>query len=133
MVSVKAYYQHRVDGPELVNHEKEVKLHRELCDIIDNYPWVRESELFEELGEGGGFFFILGDEDSKYATYQFTPMGYDEGLLDLDIVVKPGFLNIFNRKAVSKSFDVVSIPEAKRHLKEFFDHSVDSLYKKYKR
>ncbi|WMO01724.1 hypothetical protein NI379_06485 [Vibrio parahaemolyticus] len=73
MSLVKVFYQHREGGTELVDHEKELKFHREACETIDNYPWQKELELFEELGEGGGFFFLLGDMDGKFASYQFTP------------------------------------------------------------
>nr|CAA6813682.1 MAG: Unknown protein [uncultured Thiotrichaceae bacterium] len=132
MALVKVFYQHRVDGTELVNHEKEVKLHRDLCEIIDSYPWIKELELTEQLGEGGGFYFLVGDKDGQHASYQFTPMESDGGLLDLDIVMKPGFLNMLGRKAVSKHFGEVSTAEAKQKLKELFDYPVDVLYERYK-
>lgn len=132
-MSVKVFYQHRVDGPELVNHEKVVSTYHEACDIIDNYPWAEEMEWCEKLGEGGGFFFVSGDEEAKHATFQYTPMGYDEGLLYLNIILKPSFWNLFGRNTVSKNFDVMSIPEAKQQLKELFDYSIESLYRKYKK
>ncbi len=128
---VKVAYQHREDGTELVNHEKTLKSHHEACEIIDNYPWAKELALFEELGEGGGFFFSLGQLGNKYVSFQFTPVEQNQGLLDLEIVRSPGFLNIFGRKSVSKSFNVVSVTEAKLHLKSLFEHSVESLYEKY--
>lgn len=128
---VKVAYQHREDGTELVNYEKTLKSHDEACEVIDNYPWAKELALFEELGEGGGFFFSLGQLDDRYASFQFTPVEQDQGLLDLEVVSKPGFLNLFGRQSVSKSFDLVSITEAKQHLKALFEYSVESLYEKY--
>ncbi|EGQ7821176.1 hypothetical protein ACVW8L_004544 [Vibrio parahaemolyticus] len=133
MSLVKVFYQHREGGTELVDHEKELKFHREACETIDNYPWQKELELFEELGEGGGFFFLLGDMDGKFASYQFTPVESDRGLLDLEVVSKLGFIGIFGRKSVSVDFKLVSIPEAKHQIKELFEYSIDSLYQKYRK
>ncbi|EGU0168809.1 hypothetical protein JFQ74_004740 [Vibrio parahaemolyticus] len=132
MSIVKVFYDHRVDGEELVVYEKSIRLYREACEVIDQYPWKAEIELTEKLGVGGGFQFILGDE-RVYACYQFTPIDYDKGFLFFDLVMAPGFLNIFGRKSISKDFDVVSISEAKVKIKELFDYSVASLYEKYKR
>ncbi|MEL6117946.1 hypothetical protein P0Y67_22395 [Photobacterium sp. SP02] len=133
MSLVKVFYQQRENGTELVNHERDLKFHREACETIDNYPWEKELELFEELGEGGGFFFMLGGMDGKFASYQFTPVESDRGLLDLQVVSKPGFIGIFGRKSVSVDFKFVSIPEAKQHIKELFEYSIDSLYQKYRK
>ncbi|KKC99588.1 hypothetical protein [Photobacterium halotolerans] len=133
MSLVKVFYQQRENGTELVNHERDLKFHREACETIDNYPWEKELELFEELGEGGGFFFTLGDMDGKFASYQFTPVESDRGSLDLQVVSKPGFIGIFGRKSVSVDFKLVSIPEAKQHIKELFEYSIDSLYQKYRK
>ena len=129
---VKVYYQHREGGHELIDHEKDLKFHREACETIDNYPWAEELKLFEELGEGGGFFFILGDLNAQYASFQFTPVEEDGGLFSVEVVYKPGFLSIFGRKSVSVDFKFVSIPEAKNRVKELFECSVESLYRKYK-
>ena len=130
---VKVYYQHREGGTELVDHERDLKLHREACEIIDNYPWAKELELFEELGVGGGFFFALGDMDVKFASYQFVPAEMDEGFLLLQVLSKPGIIWFFGRKSVTVNFGLVSIAEAKRKIKELFDYSVDSLYEKYRK
>jgi len=129
---VKVTYDHRVDGEELIAHEKVVQSHKELCAIIDAYPWASEMELFEKYGVGGGFHFLLGD-DKIYACYQFVPVNIDAGVLDFDLVLEPGFLKLFGRKAVSKHFDIVSIAEAKAKIKELFDYSIASLYQKHKR
>ncbi|WP_249314074.1 hypothetical protein [Pseudoalteromonas sp. S2755] len=59
MRRVKVYYQHRDGGTKLINYEKELRSYREACDVIDHYPWDKELELFEALGEGGGFFLYL--------------------------------------------------------------------------
>ena len=129
---VKAYYQHREGGIELIDHKKELKFYHEACEIIDNYPWVEELKLFEELGEGGGFFFLLGDLDGQYASFQFTPVEKDSGFLELMVVYKPGFLRILGRQSVSVDFELVSIPKAKCQIKELFEYSIESLYRKYK-
>ena len=130
MSLIRVVYAHRVDSEELISHEKEVRLHRELCEIMDAYPWAAEMEYFEKYGEGGGFHFLLGD-DKVYACYQYVPVDLHSGLLDLDIVLKPGLLNFFGRKAISKHFDIVSVSEVKAKVKELFEHSVESLYKKH--
>lgn len=131
MTSVKVSYQRRTDGTELVNYDKTVKSHKELCELIDDYPWASEQALAEELGEGGGFYFLLGDYKNAYASYQLVPMEVDKGLLELEVVIKPGFLNVFGRKAITKHFDIVSTSEAKAKLKDLFDHSIEHLYKRY--
>ena len=133
MNPVKVFYQHRENGAELVNHERDLESHREACEIIDNYPWAKELKLLEELGEGGGFFFTSGDMDGKFASYQFTPVEIDRGLLELQVVSKPGFIGIFGRKSVTVDFDLVSISEAKQKIKELFEYTIDSLYQKYRR
>ncbi|WP_228072008.1 hypothetical protein, partial [Vibrio parahaemolyticus] len=133
MSLVKVFYQHREGGTELVNHERDLKFHREACETIDNYPWAKELELFEELGEGGGFYFMLGDMDDKFASYQFTPVESDGGLLELQVVSRPGFIGLFGRKSVSVDFKFTSIPEAKHQIKELFEYSIDSLYQKYRK
>lgn len=132
MALVKVFYQHRVDGTELINHEKEVKSPKELYEIIDNYPWKNELALSEQQGEGGGFYVLLGNNNNKYARYQFVPVALNQGFLDLDIVSEPGFLNLLGRKSLSKHLDIVSIAEAKHKMKELFDYPIDLLYKKYK-
>ncbi|WP_336932283.1 hypothetical protein [Vibrio cholerae] len=132
MSVVRVVYDHRVDGEDLITHEKEVRLHRELCEIMDAYPWAAEIDGFEKYGVGGCFHFLLG-KDNVYACYQYVPVDVHSGILNLDIVMKPGFLNIFGRKSVSKDFDIVSIPEVKAAVKELFEHTVESLYEKYRR
>lgn len=131
MPLVKVIYSHRVGGTELVTHEKEVGFHKELCKIIDDYPWVSEVELAEEPGVSGGFEFLLDDYDGKYAIYYFIPIDTRTGLLDAYIIVKPGFLKTFGRKAVSMSFGEVLIVEAKEKVKELFDCSIEDLYERY--
>lgn len=130
---VKASYSHRTDGAELVHHNKEVRRHREACDIIDNYPWEAEFKLSEETGEGGGFHFVLGDLNDKHASYQFVPVDLNKGFLMLEVVLKKGTLGIFGKKTVSVDFDAVSASEAKDKLKDLFSHTVESLYEKYKK
>lgn len=131
MALVKASYQHRTDGAELVNHEADVTSHRQLCELIDAYPWASELALTEEHGEGGGFYFLLGDYAGSYASYQFVPVELDKGLLDFEVVAKPGFLKIFGRQSATKHFDSVSIAEAKVKIKELFDFPVAILYQRY--
>ena len=130
---VKVYYQCREKGTELVNHERELASYREAYEVIDNYPWAEELAFFEKLGEGGGFLFVLGDLDDKYASYQLIPSDVDKGVLLLDVVLKKGVVNFLGRKSLSVDFDVVSISEAKRYIKELFAGSIDSLYEKYRK
>lgn len=127
---VNILYDHRVNGEELISHETVVGCHMALCKIIDAYPWAAEIDGFNKYGVGGGFHFILGNE-TIYACYQYVPMDLNSGMLSLDIVLKPGFLNIFGRKSVEKNFGILSIPAAKVKVKELFQHSVASLYEKY--
>lgn len=76
---VEVHYSHQNDGTELVHYEKNIKLHHEACEIIDNYPWEANFKISEEIGEGGGLYFLLGDENGKHASYQFVPMDKDKG------------------------------------------------------
>lgn len=132
MSLVKIIYDHRVGGEELIAHEKEVYLHKDLCEIIDSYPWKSEIELCDKYGVGGGFHFLLGD-NKVYACYQFVPIDISSGILDFDLVLSPGVLSLFGRKSVSKSFDIVSISELKEKTKELFEYSLESLYEKHRR
>ena len=132
MTSVMAYYQHRVDGPELVNHEKELRTYRDLVALFDDFPWAREMEMFEKYEEGGGFYFVLGDENGVHATYQYVPMELNKGWLEINVLLKEGFL-FFGRQKATKDFDIVSNTEAQQKIKELFEYSVESLYKKYKK
>lgn len=133
MRRVKVYYQYRDGGTELINYEKELQSYREAWDVIYYYPWDKELELFEALGEGGGFFFILGDEGGKCASYQLTPIENNSGLLTLDVVSKPATFGLFGGKSASLDFELVSIPEAKNHIKALFECSIDSFYEKYRK
>lgn len=131
---VKVMYDHRIGGgEELVGHEKEVSTHQDVCQIIDNYPWAAELAWFKKLGIGGGFNFLLGDENSQYAHYQFVPIDADVGFLTLSVVLKPGVFKLFGRKSVSKDFDMVSIAEAKVKLNDLFTSSIATLYNRYQR
>ncbi|GGE56672.1 hypothetical protein GCM10007421_34070 [Halopseudomonas oceani] len=130
---VKVYYQCREKGTELVNHERELAFYREAYEVIDNYLWAEELAFFEELGEGGGFLFVLGDLDDKYASYQLIPSDVDRGVLLLDVVCKKGVMSFLGRKSISVDFDLVSISEAKRYIKELFEGSIESLYEKHKK
>lgn len=129
---VKVFYQHREGGQELVNYERDLRTHQEACEVIDNYPWEEELKLFEEYEVGGGFYFVSGDPDSQYASLQFTPVDQGLGHLCLDVVYKPGVLKLFGRKSASVDFDIVSISEAKNHLEDLFEYTVEALYQEYK-
>lgn len=132
MANIHVFYQHRVDGPELVNFETQIRSHRDLCDLMDRYPWTEEQRLTDETGEGGGFHFTLKGHNNQYAVYQFTPVDAQHGLLDLSIVIKPGWLGIFGRQALEQHFDVLTISAAQQQLKELFSHSPETLYRHYK-
>ncbi|MCE0495457.1 hypothetical protein [Vibrio salinus] len=130
---VDVYYQHRVgNNPELVNFSRKEITYRDACKVIDDYPWESELALFEQHGEGGGFNFVLSAPDGGYADYQFTPVGLNEGFLDLTIVLRKGVLGMFGRKSVSVNCDVISARDAKIKMKELFDSSLLSLYEQYR-
>lgn len=129
---VEASYSHRVDGAELVDHRRTIQLHREACEIFDNYPWESELKMTEETGEGGGLCFWIGDLKDKHASFQFVPVDTDKGFLMLSIVAKKGTLGVFGKKAVDVDFDEITILDAKDKIKDLFSHSIESLYDKYK-
>ena len=129
---IKVMYQCRDAGSELINHDRDIDGYSALCELIDNYPWVREAELTEKYGEGGGLFFTLGDMKGKHALFQLTPVGADEAMLDLSIVLEKGVLGLFGKKIVDKHFDGLTVAQSKVLLKALFEHSVGSLYTKYK-
>ncbi|WP_323902605.1 hypothetical protein [Aeromonas hydrophila] len=130
MNQVKVVYDYVVEGGELSIHEMYITSHETLCELIDSYPWQSALTLFEQFGVGGGFHFSIGD-DHTYACFQYVPIDINSGVLDLDIVLKSGLLNFFGRKALSKHFDVVSIPDMKMQVKELFQYSLSDLYKKH--
>lgn len=132
MGRVRAVYEQRDGGIELVTHEKKLNLHRELCELIDSYPWKSEMELFEEYGVGGGFQFILGGED-VYARYDFTPIDMDSVELDFYLVLKTGFLGFFGRKSILKQYGIIPVSESKEKMKDLFERSIESLYQKHKK
>lgn len=131
---INVFYALRENSsPEMVGHEKTIQSPRELNQLLDNYPWEAEIEYTRALGEGGGFYFLLGDEKEAFASFQLIPVEIKRGLLDLNVVAKKGFLGIFGRQSVNVSFDEVSLPEAKEKIRELFDYSVDALYRRYKK
>ncbi|MDP4537824.1 hypothetical protein Q3O60_16695 [Alkalimonas collagenimarina] len=130
---IEVSYSHNKDGEgELVEKTTSITTYQELCDIIDSYPWDTELALFEKSGVGGGITVVCGDVKQQFASYLLIPIETDKALLNIDIVFKPGFLTIFGRKATSTDLGEVSIADAKSKLKELFDHSITSLYQKYK-
>ncbi|WP_022952240.1 hypothetical protein [Leucothrix mucor] len=46
---VEASYSHRSGGTELVHYKKLLKVHREACELIDNYPWESELALKDKI------------------------------------------------------------------------------------
>lgn len=130
---IEVSYSHNKDGTgELVEKTTQVTTYQELCDLIDAYPWDTEIALFEKSGVGGGITVVSGDVKQQCASYLLIPVETGKALLNLDILLKPGFLAIFGRKATSTDFGEVTVEEAKIKLKELFDHSIASLYQKYK-
>ncbi|WP_299496255.1 hypothetical protein [uncultured Shewanella sp.] len=130
MVSV--YYTHRVgDNPELVEFKCENISCQRAYEIIDDYPWAAEIKFFEQYGEGGSFYFVLGDMTGLHAAFQFIPVDEGNGLLDVDILLKKGFLGIFGRKSKSIHFDLLAIDEAKLKIRDMFQYSLSALYNKY--
>ncbi len=130
---IEAFYSHRGDSPELVEHRQVLKGISEARELIDRYPWASEVALTEELGEGGGLYFLRTGEDGTQASVQLVPIEPDKGFLDLSIVARKGFLGMVGRKSVSVTVDEVSISDAKTYIKQLFDYSIDDLYRKYKK
>ncbi|WP_051207419.1 hypothetical protein [Saccharospirillum impatiens] len=128
---IEVFYTHRIEGPELVEHRQVVRGYSEAREIIEQYPWSSEVALTEELGEGGGLFFLrTGDNDAR-ASLQLVPTEPGKGFLDLSIMANKGFLGIFGRRSASVTVDEVSIAEAKTYVKQLFDYSIDDLYQKH--
>ncbi|WP_394169758.1 hypothetical protein [Saccharospirillum alexandrii] len=130
---VEAFYSHRIEGPELVEHHRLLKGAGDARELIDQYPWASEIALTEELGEGGGLFFSRKGENDAQVSLQLVPIEVDNGFLELSIIAKKGFLGIIGRKSVTKTVDEVTLAEAKTYVKQLFDYSIDDLYLKYKK
>lgn len=129
---VQILYSHHTDMREFVHRRINTESFDKACEVVDKYPWAREIALFEELGEGGGFEFLLGDRRGPHAHYQFTPVEEGKGFLDVTVVAKSGLLSVLGRRALSRHFDLVTIEAAKTHIQELFEHSVEFLYRKHK-
>ena len=130
---VDAHYQHRTgSSPELVLFSRKNISYKTACDIIDRYPWASELELSDRYGEGGGFYFVAGAPEGIHAAYQFTPVDADRGLLNLELVLKKGWLGMIGRRAKSIDFDAVSTSMAKQKIRELFTDSPEALYEKYR-
>ncbi|WP_447553581.1 hypothetical protein [Vreelandella sp. EE22] len=129
---VHIHSSHHTEDREFVHHKVETDYVDEAFEIIDRYPWTQEIAIFEELGEGGGIDFVMGDVKGKHAYYQFIPIEEDKGLLSLTVVVKTGLFNLLGRQALSRDFHLVTIDTAKTHIQELFEHSVEFLYEKHR-
>jgi hypothetical protein len=130
---VEAFYSHRIEGPELVEHHRVLKGAGDAHELIDQYPWASEIALTEELGEGGGLYFSRRGENGTQVSLQLVPIEVDKGFLELSIVANKGFLGVIGRKSVTKAFDELSLAEAKAYVKQLFDYSIDDLYHKHKK
>ncbi len=131
MQPIKTFSQYREGGSDLIDHEKVITTHKEAIEIIDSYPWLEELELFEKYGEGGAIFFMFENDKGQSAEYQFTPTEKNAGELDIIITLKSGWLGLFGRKVIRVDLGLVSIAQAKLHIKDLFEHSIESLYQKY--
>ncbi|WP_447529413.1 hypothetical protein [Vreelandella sp. TE19] len=125
-------YSHHSEDRDFAQHKADTDHLEQAFEIIDRYPWKQEIAIFEELGEGGGIDFVIGDEQGKHAYYQFIPIEEDKGLLSLTVVVKTGLFNLLGRQALSRDFHLVTIDTAKTHIQELFEHSVEFLYEKHR-
>ncbi|WP_447926555.1 hypothetical protein [Vreelandella sp. EE27] len=129
---VQIVYSHHTDDREFVHRRITTDRFETASDIIDEYPYQREAEMFEELGEGGGLEFLLGDLKGQHAHYHFIPVEADKGILDLSIVAKKGVFNLLGRQALIRHFYLVTPDTAKTHIQELFEHSVEFLYEKHR-
>ncbi|MDN3611388.1 hypothetical protein ACFFUP_17880 [Vibrio ostreicida] len=133
MNTIKVSYDKLLDDNQIKSCVDHITRYSDACDIIDQYPWTQEVDRFGESGESGGLYFILGDEKTKFASFLISPTEYKAGYLDIEIVAKRHFLNIFGFHSAQASLDSVKIPEIKRRLKDLFDCSIEELYKKYRK
>lgn len=130
-VVIASYSKHNHQN-KLIFHDLEMRSFHDMCLLLDEYPWEKELALASELGESGGFQFVVQQDTFQYASFVYRPVAKGEGILDLDVLVDPGFLDFFGRKAVSRHFDVVNVVEAKEKMKELFDAPIEHLYEKYR-
>ncbi|MBM6550814.1 hypothetical protein [Marinomonas ostreistagni] len=132
MAIITVSYQQHNFQQQLVSYDLEIDTFDEVCLLIDEYPWERELALAHVRGEKGHFHFVRRDGDQlPYASIQFVPVSKGRGRLDVDVVVRPGFLDFFGRKALSRHFNVVDMVDAKAAVKELFEAPVTDLYQKY--
>jgi len=130
---IEVFYTQRDEGPELVEHRQVLRGFGDARAVIDRYPWSSEVAHTEELGEGGGLYFLRTGENGAQASLQLVPLEADKGFLDLSIVARKGFLGMVGRKSVSVTVDEVTISDAKNYVKQLFDFSIYDLYKKHKK
>ncbi|UYF98896.1 MULTISPECIES: hypothetical protein [unclassified Halomonas] len=129
---VQISYSHHTADREFVHRRITTDRFEKASDIIDQYPYQHEAEMFEELGSGGGLEFLLGDLKGQHAHYNFIPVEADKGILDLSIVAKKGVFNLLGRKALIRHFYLVTPETARAHIAELFEHSVEFLYEKHR-
>lgn len=133
MTAVYASYLLHDYQNKLVTYDIELHSFQDMCLLIDEYPWEKELALSNSNGQAGGFHFWRDEgEGAPYASFLYVPTAKGSGTLDLDVVIRPGFLDVFGRKAISKHFNVVNVVEAKAKFKDLFDDSVEHLYRKYR-
>ncbi|MFC0336878.1 hypothetical protein SAMN05421848_3018 [Kushneria avicenniae] len=125
-------YSHHTEDREFVNYTADTDHFDEACKILDRYPWRQEIAIFEELGEGGGLDFVMGNEQGKHAYYQLIPIEEGKGFLFLTVVVKTGLFNLLGRQSLNRDFHLVTIETARFYIKELFEHSVESLYEMHR-
>lgn len=117
---VNVFYFVRGEHPEMQHVEVQTTSYRDAAALIDRYPWRKEVMLFEENGEGGGLFFIAGDEGGKHAYFQLIPIEPDKGLLCFWLVLEKGFLGIFGKKRSIRRMKKCRFPKRNRKLNRFW-------------
>lgn len=130
---IEAYYTFNdPEKPGMIEGENNAASYRDIVEIINDYPWEQEMRLSEERGGGGGFYFGRKGENGEAVNVQFVPFGVREGLLLVDVTLKPGFLGFFGRKATSVDFDVVKTDKALHVLKQLCEYPIAKFYDTYK-
>jgi len=108
----------------LVNN-REVGLDESL-KIFSAYPWAEESIRAEKAEEYHGISFRSGKSRDIYMNL----IVLDEKSVSvmLEVVIKPGFMALFFRKADFMYKEHVSFNDAKNYIRDFYKMDSNELY-----
>lgn len=129
IAEVSYSYHVNLESEELVSESLTMSNYEDACKLIDDYPWQLEVEYLEIHGEGQGIYFAF--QGAEKIEIVISPDDEKHGFVMIDIVLDSGFLGLFGRKAVSKSFNMMSYADIKLLLRDFFTLNKDQLYQKY--